>query len=452
LNHRLEVVNRRSAFLLGRAQDRLHLVEGLLLAIVDIDDVIAIIRSSDDVAHARARLMDAFDLTEIQTNYILDMQLRRLTKFSRIDLEAERDQLWQTIGELQDILGSQARQRAVVSSELDEVARTHGTPRRTVLLASAGTAVTAASTPLEISDDPCWVMLSATGLLARADGAEPLPSAGPRNAHDLIVSTARTTARGEFGALTSLGRVLRCQAIDLPSVPVTATAPHLQGGSPAVELLPLQPRERLLGLTSLSAGTFGWALGTAAGVVKRVNPELLGRDSWEIIRLDDGDAVIGAVELAHELDDLVFVTSDGQLLHFPTAGVRPQGRTGGGVAGIKLSPGARAIHFGSSRSSDAVVVTIAGSSSALPGTDVGSIKVTPFEQYPGKGRATGGVRCQRFLKGEDVLLLAWVGPEPAIACAASGSPVDLPPLDPRRDASGTPANQPIAAIGSRFHG
>ncbi len=452
LDHRLQVINRRSTFLLGKAQDRLHLVEGLLLAIVDIDDVIAIIRSSDDVAHARARLMDAFDLTETQTNYILDMQLRRLTKFSRIDLEAERDQLWQTITDLQDILGSAARQREVVSSELDDVARTHGTPRRTVLLASAGTAVSAASAPLEIADDPCWVMLSATGLLARADVTGPLPSSGPRSAHDLITSTARTTARGEFGALTSLGRLIRCQAIDLPSVPITATAPHLQGGSPAVELLPLQAGERLLGLTSLNADTFGWALGTASGVVKRVNPELLGKDSWEIIRLDEGDSVIGAVELAHDLDELVFVTSDGQLLHFPAAGVRPQGRTGSGIAGIKLTPGARAIHFGTSRTSDAVVVTVAGSSSALPGTDTGSVKITPFDLYPAKGRATGGVRCQRFLKGEDVLLLAWVGPEPAIASAASGSPIDLPALDRRRDGSGTPASQPISAIGSRYHG
>ena len=452
LRHRLQVINRRSSFLLGKAQDRLHLVEGLLLAIVDIDDVIAIIRSSDDVAHARARLMDAFDLTETQTNYILDMQLRRLTKFSRIDLEAERDQLWQTITELQDILGSEARQREVVSSELDEVARAHGTPRRTVLLASAGTAVTAASAPLEIADDPCVVMLSATGLLARADVTGSLPSGGPRSAHDLITSTARTTARGEFGALTSLGRLIRCQAIDLPSVPLTATAPHLQGGSPAVELLPLQAGERILGLTGLTADTFGWALGTAAGVVKRVNPEVLGKDGWEIIRLDEGDVVIGAVELAHDLDELVFVTSDGQLLHFPAAGVRPQGRTGGGIAGIKLTPGARAIHFGTSRTSDALVVTVAGSSSALPGTDTGSVKVTPFDLYPAKGRATGGVRCQRFLKGEDVLLQAWVGPEPAIASAASGSPIDLPALDRRRDGSGIPASQPIAAIGSRYHG
>ena len=452
LEHRVEVIRRRSAFRRDKASDRLHLVEGLLIAIVDIDDVIAIIRSSDDAAQARTRLMEAFELTETQTNYILDMQLRRLTKFSRIELEAEREQLLNTIAELQAILDSPERQREVVAAELDEVARTHGTPRRTVLLESAGSPAKAAAASLEIADDPCWVLLSSAGLLARADTADPLPSSGPRAVHDVVVSAARTTARGEYGALTSAGRLIRCQAIDLPSVPVTATAPNLQGGSLAGELVDLQPGERILALTSLSADTFGWALGTASGVVKRVTPDLLTKDAWEIIRLEDGDSVVGAVELLHDLDELVFVTSDAQLLHFPASGVRPQGRTGGGIAGIKLARGARVVFFGASATSDSVVVSVAGSSSALPGTEPGTVKVTRFAEYPGKGRATGGVRCHRFLKGEDTLVLAWVGAEPAVAAAASGSPIELPAPDPRRDGSGSPAGQPIAAVGSRYHG
>ncbi|MGC4153951.1 MAG: DNA topoisomerase IV subunit A, partial [Propionicimonas sp.] len=142
LEHRLEVVRRRSSFRLNKANDRLHLVDGLLIAILDIDDVIAIIRGSDDATQARSRLMEVFELTETQSNYILDMQLRRLTKFSKIELEAEREQLLNTIADLQAILDSPERQREVVAHELDEAARTHGTPRRTVLLAAAGTAVT----------------------------------------------------------------------------------------------------------------------------------------------------------------------------------------------------------------------------------------------------------------------------------------------------------------------
>lgn len=453
LDHRLEVVRRRSAFLLGKAQDRLHLVEGLLLAIVDIDDVIAIIRSSDDAGQARSRLMEAFDLTEVQANYILDMQLRRLTKFSRIDLETERDKLLATIAELQEILDSDARLREVVAAELDEVARAHGTPRRTVLLASAGNQVSAAqaAASLEIADDPCWVMLSSAGLLARSDNADPLPSSGPRAMHDVIVAAVQTTARGDFAVFTNTGRLLRGHAIEVPSVPVTAAAPNLQGGSPAVELLPLEPGERIVGLGTVGENTFGWAMGTRRGVVKRVNPEILNKDAWDVIRLDDQDEVVGAVELSHDRMELVFITSDAQLLHFPAAGVRPQGRSGGGVAGVRLSAEAQVVFFGATSTTDASVVTVAGSSTALPGTDSGSIKVTPLAEYPAKGRATGGVRCQRFLKGEDVLLTAWAGPDPAIAAAASGAPIDLPSPDPRRDASGVSMAQPLAAIGSRYH-
>ena len=99
----------------------------------------------------------------------------------------------------------------------------------------------------------------------------------------------------------------------------------------------------------------------------------------------------------------------------------------------------------------AEVVTVSGSAKALPGTDPGAVKVTSFVEYPGKGRATGGVRCHRFLKGEDTLLIAWAGPGPAWAAAASGAPVDLPTADGRRDGSGVPAGQPIAAVASPRH-
>ena len=118
------------------------------------------------------------------------------------------------------------------------------------------------------------------------------------------------------------------------------------------------------------------------------------------------------------------------------------------MSGIKLGLGARAVFFGAVAGEDAVVVTVSGTSKALPGTDAGSVKVTPFAEYPGKGRATGGVRCHRFLKGEDIVLLAWAGSSPARAAAASGSPIDLPAADGRRDGSGTPGGQPIAAVSS----
>jgi DNA gyrase subunit A len=452
LEHRYEVTRRRTEFARAKARERLHLVEGLLIAILDIDDVIAIIRTSDDTGSARSRLIEVLELSEAQTNYILEMPLRRLTRFSRIELETERDKLQTMIAELTEILDNPEQLRTVVGNQLAEIAQQHGTPRRTILLAAGGVAATATTAPLEVADDPCWVLLSSAGLLARTNHAQPLPPVGARANHDLIISKIISTARGDCGLVTSAGRLIKISALDLPTVPSTAHAPNLQGGSHVSELVTLGADEKVLCLTTLSEDSLGLALGTARGVVKRVNPEMLGKDSWDVIRLEPGDRVVGAVELRSSEAELVFITNDAQLLHFPAGAVRPQGRSGSGMSGIKLGIGARAIYFGALTATDAVVATVSGTSRALPGTDAGAIKVTVFRHYPAKGRATAGVRCHRFLKGEDSLLLAWAGPAPAIAAAASGSPVPLPAADARRDGSGTPASQPIAAIGSAAAG
>ncbi|WP_181310715.1 DNA gyrase/topoisomerase IV subunit A [Nocardioides campestrisoli] len=446
LAHRLDVVRRRSAYRRGKAADRLHLVEGLLLAILDIDEVIQLIRTSDNAAAAKERLMSVFDLTTIQAEYILDMPLRRLTKFSTLELDKEKTELQEQIEALDAILNDEQRLREVVSDELAEVAKTFGTPRRTVLLASAGTSVSAASASVEIPDDPCFAFLSSSGLLARSQDAEIPGQGGGRANHDAVVSAVRTTARGEIGVLTSRGRVLRTQVLDMPVLPPSANDPNLQGGLPLAEVLQLEADERPLALTTLTDDGPGLALGTRHGVVKRVNPEVLNRDEWEVISLKDGDEVVGALQLATGTEELCFITSDAQLLHFGADGVRPQGRAGGGIAGIRLNAGAEVVWFGALEGEDAVVVTASGSSTALPGTEPGSVKVTPFTEYPAKGRATGGVRCHRFLRGEDALVLAWAGPAPARAAAASGAPVELPPADGRRDGSGTPGSIPVVAV------
>ena len=451
VSHRFDVVRRRSLHRRAKAQDRLHLVDGLLVAILDIDEVIAVIRSSDDTAAARERLMSVFDLSETQAGYILEMPLRRLTKFSRIELESEQTELRATIAALTEIIESEKLLRETVSSELADVAKQFGTPRRTVLLESVGVPSTD-SVPLEVSDDPCWVLMSSTGLLARTVGDDPFPTSGERTKHDVIVSVVRSTARGDVGAVTSAGRVLRLGVLDVPAVPSTASAPHLSGGAPVSEFLPLDRDERVVALCTVPSdgepSVPGLALGTAAGVVKRVHDAgPANKDSWDVVSLREGDRVVGAVELRSEDDELTFVTSDGQLLHFPASAVRPQGRAAGGMAGVRLAPGAEVVFFGAvAPSGESAVVTVSGSSAALPGTDAGSVKVTPFEEYPGKGRGTGGVRCHRFLRGEDVLLLAWVGPAPARAAAATGVALDLPPATGRRDGSGVPAGQPVAAV------
>jgi len=449
LGHRFDVVRRRSAFRRAKAADRLHLVDGLLVAILDIDEVIQVIRGSDNAPAAKERLISVFDLTEIQADYILDMPLRRLTRFSKLELEKEKTELERTIEYLDAILADEKLLRKVVSDELTDVAKEHGTPRRTVLLGAAP-AATAAVASVEVADDPCFVLLSSTGLLARTKDIGLPGHGGDRANHDVTVSAVRTTKRGEIGVVTNRGRVMRLSVLDLGNaeLPSTANDPNLQGTLPLSEMLALDPGERALALTSLPTDGPGLALGTRQGIVKRVNPEVLNRDDWEVIGLKDGDEVVGAVELVTGEEELCFISTDAQLLHFSASGVRPQGRAGGGMAGIKLGSGQHVAFFGAFDPADAVVVTASGSSTALEGTEAGAVKVTPFAEYPGKGRATGGVRSHRFLKGEDTLITAWAGPGPARAAAASGTPVDLPEANGRRDGSGVPAAQPIAAVAS----
>ena len=448
VDFRIGVVRRRTEHRLRKRQDRLHLVEGLLVAIVDIDEVIQLIRTSDDAATAKSRLISVFDLSEAQADYILELQLRRLTKFSLIELETERDELRRQIEELEAILADEKLLHRTVSSELADVAKAHGTPRRTVLLESAGTPASV-GTPLEVADDPCWVLLSSTGLLARTSSADPVPSEGGRAKHDAIVGAVRTTARGEFALLTSAGRMLRLSALELPTLPPLGGAPSLSGGAPLAVFADLPAGEEPLTIVGLDADGPGIALGTAQGVVKRVTPEYPARPHWEVVTLKDGDRVVGASALRDGEEDLVFVTSDAQLLRFPASSVRPQGRAAGGMSGIRLSPGASVVFFGAvDPGSDAVVVTSSGSSDALPGTQPGSLKVTPFAEYPSKGRGTGGVRAHRLLKGEDVLVLAWVGARPARPSGAAGVALELPEASGRRDGSGTPYLSVIAGIGA----
>jgi len=454
LDHRFDVVRRRSEFRRKKRSDRMHLVDGLLVALLNIDEVIQTIRTSDNATNARERLMERFTLTEVQANYILDTPLRRLTRFDRIELEAEKEKLAREIAELTAILESDALLRKTVSDELAKVAKEFDTPRRTVLLEASEEPVTAA-VPLEVADAPCNVLLSSTGLLARIDAtaetfAEAVgQGAGPKRAkHDAVVSSVAATLRGDIGVVTSAGRLVRLPVIDLPALPLAAGQPNLAGGVPVSEFVDLAAEEAVLCLSTMEADSPGVALGTVQGVVKRVVPDYpANKDEFEMIALKEGDRVVGAAELRTGREDLVFVTSDAQLLKFSADQVRPQGRPAGGMAGIKLSDGASVLSFTAvDPERDAVVLTVAGSSNALPGTVSGTAKVTPYHLYPSKGRATGGVRCQRFLRGEDRLAFAWAGEAPARAADEAGNPVDLPPLDSRRDGSGSALRKSVASV------
>jgi DNA gyrase subunit A len=324
-----------------------------------------------------------------------------------------------------------------------------------------------------VADDPCVVLMSATGLVARVAVSDqdlyaeravvPAAAEATRGAHDVLAAAVRATTRGTIGVVTSAGRLIKVNVLELPALVVPGGAAASLAGAAAVsEFAALEPGETAVGLGAVDAPGGGLALGTAGGVVKRVLPEYpQNREEFELIALRDGDRVVGAAQLSGESDELVFVTSDAQLLRFGASSVRPQGRAAGGMAGVRLSSGASVVWFGAvdeaaasgspsgapGTYSPAVVVTVAGQGGVLPGTAAGSVKVTPLHEFPGKGRATGGVRCHRFLKDEEALVMAWAGPAPAVGATEDGSPVILPDPVGKRDGSGIALRRQLAVIG-----
>ncbi|MBO3742096.1 DNA gyrase/topoisomerase IV subunit A [Actinoplanes flavus] len=439
VQHRYDVVTRRTLFRRTKREDRLHLVDGLLIALIDIDRVVALIRASDDAAAAKAGLMSEFGLSDIQATYILDTPLRRLTRFDRIELEAEQDRLRNEIAELSRILDDEAVLKKVVSDELAAVAKEFGAARRTTLIDGDLKEVLAASVPagpLEVADDPCQVILSASGLIARtaaeSEESTEAHSRSGRVKHDAVRAVIHSTARGRVLLITNRGRAFKTDVLPLPVLPEQSGTVSLRGGMSASELVPLHQGERVVGLAPLAAeGSPGIAMGTKMGIVKVCSPEWPVRsDEFEVITLKEGDEVLQATWLTDGGESLVFITSDANLLRFPAKLVRPQGLKGGGMAGVNLSADAEVISFNAVSTSDdthgaPMVVTSTGT----------QVKVSPFASYPAKGRATGGVRVQRFLKGESRLAVAWVGPRP-VGASNTGDPVELPEPDARRDGSG----------------
>ncbi|MBK0421267.1 DNA topoisomerase IV subunit A [Leucobacter sp. CSA2] len=452
LDHRIDVIRRRSEFRLRKRRERLHLVEGLLIAILDIDEVIQLIRTSDDAEAARSRLMQVFDLSEPQAEYILELRLRRLTKFSRVELEAERDELRAEIEQLLEILGSEARLHAVVAAELDEAAEAFGTPRRTLLTGAVArpSRASAQAASLEVADTPCTVLLSVTGRALRIDrdpeALEPIRGASRATKHGAILSAVDGTVRGELGAVLSDGTLHRFTPVDLPLVPGASVA--FSAGAKLLEYIGVTDKKlRVVGIVPLDTET-PIGLFTVQGTVKRVLlTDLPAKPEFEVIGLKAGDALIAAFA-APDDSEIAVVTSDAQLLRFPASAVRPQGRPAGGMAGIRLGTDARVVFAGSvPEGADAKVVTIADSSITLPGTDVATAKVSDWAEFPAKGRATGGVRAQRFLKWEDQIAAAWVGVGEPRALSADGSARKLPSELGKRDGSGQPIDGSAAFVG-----
>ena len=464
LDHRLDVTTRRSRFRLKKCEDRLHLVEGLLIAILDIDDVIAIIRSSDDAEIARERLMTAFDLSEAQANYILELRLRRLTKFSRIELETERDELLAKIASLREILEDPELLRALVKKELREVSDRLGTPRRTLLLASTGTPVGAAAAAddaalaalpsvsrsgkgldLQIPDDPCVVVLSSSGALARVEGGDPLEP-GPRAASDGWRVQLPSTARSQVAVVTEDGVAHRIDVVDLP-----ARFPALRRACPCrrdarrrcsctrtfppwVCSIPRAPTwSRWARLAARSSACARTCCSATSG---RSSPWRTATVSW------------ASIDARTRRTWCSFRRTRSCCAPPPRRCARRAARPAA-WPGMKLNPGAEALGFWVVEAPiDAVVVTVAAALGALPGTGQTTVKVTPFECYPTEGprrpgRALPALPARRGSPGYRV---GWHASRRR-AASADGSPVELPAEDERRDGSGVPITFAIASIG-----
>lgn len=447
LAHRIVVTKRRSENRLGKKLARLHLVEGLLKAILSIDEVIKIIRAADEVDEARTKLMKRFVLSEIQAEYILELKLRRLTKFSKLELETESKSLEKEIADLRKILSSEKNLKEVVSRELQDVSYKYGDDRRTTITDGITeikpvSAAKASAIDAQLADSPCHIILTSSGQVLRT--SELTTQVTKRKKHDGLRHLVTTTTRSDIGFLSTDGVMHRVHASDIPGIEGGFEA---ASSLPVSEFLGLPKNVRVLGAFELT-DTTTIAVGTQQGNVKRITGDWLPKAEFDIISLRPGDQLIGA-ELSADSDELIFVTDDAQLLRFNAGAVRPQGRGAAGMSGIKLANEAKAIYFTSISPTKATqVLTAANNSDSLGAVDSGSAKISLLTEFPSKGRATGGVRAHKFIRDENQLYFAHVGNSPLLAASSSGKPLEIESVLAKRDASGTPLSATIISVGN----
>lgn len=437
IKHRREVITRRSQFRKDKRETRLHLVEGLLKGLANIDEVIRIIRAADNAATAQQNLMKKFKIDEIQADHILSISLRRLTKYDQIELDDEKKKLLEELAELNSILSDPEVLKALMLKEFEATKKQIARPRKTTLLDGSlaehleAAKEVAQSVSLEIPDEQLWVGVHVDGSISRST-----KETGVNGKKVPLMSIAPARTRGKIVLITSLGKAYR---VDANVLKETGFTKGNQIGS-------LAKNERFIGVVPAgeeqqTAGV-GVFLATKNGNIKIAQPQWPVRsDEFDVIGLAKDDELIAAVWAGTDLknSEIVLLSTDSSLLKFPAEKVRPQGLSGAGVAGIKLAEGAHVIaanYLASDEIETAAVVTFTGQ----------SFKQTPYKLYPAKGRATGGVRSHRFLKGEDILTVAAVTSNPIAFNGATK--VDLPAVDNRRDGSGAKATSPVTVIAS----
>ena len=386
VKHQRDVITRRSQFRLDKAKRREHILEGRIKALDVIDAIIALIRASDDVAAARNGLMAApYEFSEVQANDILDMQLRQLTRLSRIDLQSELDETRANIIDLQEILDRPERLNSVIRDEITEIKDTFATPRVCELTYDDGE-----MSIEDLVDDKELVVVMTQAQYVKAVSADSFKtqgrggrgvSGGKMKADDIVRHVIFTTAHAHLLFFSNRGKVYRLRALEIPERERTAK------GMPIVNLLPLQPDEQIQAIidTRDFAGERFLFFATKKGTVKKTAFDAYDssrRDGLIAINLRDDDELVRVIETSGS-DDIFMVSRNGMTIRFDENDVRAMGRTAGGVRGMKLKNGDdRVVSVGVARDDTAILMM----------TEAGYGKRTQLDRFNQQGRGGQGVR------------------------------------------------------------
>jgi DNA gyrase subunit A len=400
--HQVEVVTRRTGFELRKAEERDHIVEGLLIALANLDAVIKIIRGSADADEARTKLMTRFKLSEIQANHILDMPLRRLTRLEREKLEEEHNELQATIERLKALLKDPKKIRGVIKDELKEIRTKYGDARRTEIRADEG------EIDLEdlVTEQDVVVTVSRAGYVKRspveAYRRQGRGGRGVRGANlkeeDVIAHAFTTTTRHWLLFFTNSGKVYRVKAHEVPEGSRTARGTYA-ANLPGVSLSADEKIAAVIPLKGYDDAKYV-VFATKNGVVKKT--PLVEYDSprtgLAAINLRRKDQLIG-VKLTNGRDDVILVSRAGQAIRFAESSARPMGRQTGGVIGMRLRPKDEVI----------AMALASGGQDLVTITEAGFGKRTPVKEYPKKGRGGLGVVTHKLSEKTGRLAGAFVG-------------------------------------------
>ncbi len=443
IKHRLDVIVRRSQYRLKTAEARLHIVEGLIIAIDNIDRVVAIIRGSENSGAAREALMDELGLTEVQAEHILELKLRRLTALAYDELVIEADELKAKIADLKKLLKSEPRRKKLVISELAEVVERYGTPRKSEIISADSIASEEEIETAQlaaITDTECIVSLTSSGLIGR----EPLGQSQnhSNSKHDVIARALTTSTAKYVYGITSKGRMLRCLADDVTEVGGRTR------GKDANSTFGCARGEDVIGI--FTGNETNVLLASSSGRAKLLEAKALTELSSgkNVIKMESTETLVAAHE-SNPGEDLVLVTTDAQVLRTQVNEISVQGPGARGVQAMKLKGQAGLVGAYTFDASidDTIIVT----------TDTGTAKSTAIDELPTKKRGGSGIRLTKF-GSEKRLVNAWVGATDSALCIvgqednptkADSKPGPLKLRSTKRDSKCSSPARRILSIGTR---